>query len=144
MDSLEKQLLNKSKEELIEILKRLVKNDKGLELFINNNTDNIYKLIRNLRYDDYDLSDFVKRTRRIHDLIITKDNNLQELLELLYKILKIMNTYDQSNLLDNLAIKITKSINKELRKLPKNKAQKIRKEIISKLEYQEFIEEILE
>ena len=137
---LERYLLKKEKEELVEIILRLVKLDPRLSLFVDDRTDGLDLRIKKLKYDGTDHPhEFVQEFRRIHSLVVKADNKLQLLLLLFDKIVKILNANDQWDELDSAAMLVAKSLNKTLKKIDTPSRELFLAQINEKVGYQDFL-----
>jgi len=144
-EDLKLHLSQKSPPELVAIITRIVRENPKLELFVDDRTSDIEKLIKQLRYGGEYPSDFVKRFKQVQSLALKTPAPLPYLLQLLDKILKILDTNEQWDQLDNVAGNLVKSISAQINTLgsAQQKAQfKVVKEKVGK--YQDFLLDYLE
>ena len=142
---LKQHLSQKSSSELIAIITRLAHENPKLELFIDDRTADIGQIIKKLRYGGEHPSDFVKRFKRIQSLVLKTQNPLPDLLRLLDKMLKIIDTNEQWDQLDDIACTLVKSINDEIKKLGSTQQKEQLRIIKEKVgEYNDFLLDYLE
>lgn len=144
-EDLKQHLSQKSSSELVAIITRLIRENPKLELFIDDRTADIEKSIKHLRYGGEHPSDFVKRFKRVQSLVLKTRTPLPYLMQLLDRILKILDTNEQWDQLDNAAGHLVRSLNDEIKMLGLTQQRehfRIIKEKVS--EYHDFLLDYIE
>jgi uncharacterized Zn finger protein len=129
MEKLFLPLLSKSKQELEEIIQKMVFENPELAIYINPDNSNLEKEIKQF-WPGSDETTFQTKAERLHELITKKPNPLELELKFFKKLFQIFDHFGEDERVENIMFKVLDKINRESKK-PENKAK--RKKIIKEI-----------
>ena len=145
-DNIKNQLKKKSKEELVEILQKILVSEPKFKKFLSNKPEDIKKTILSLNIDyDEDIDGFIDNVDELYEIIMQQESKskLDNLVILFKKCFEIWGDLDGVDPLENSMFDILESISDEVKKLPKDKRQKLLQEIVNLVgEFKFFLDSI--
>jgi len=134
-------LNTKSKKELIELVKKMAVSNPQILTMLNPDNQNVEKQIKQLwlRYED-DLEPFYLKFDNIMNIIRLKENRKDLLLPLFRRLIDLSDHgWNNDQELDPCFEEVLTLLNKELKKMDKLEARKLKKEIKAIVAYQDYL-----
>jgi len=138
-DDLTISLAKKSKDELVEILRKILVSEPRFKKFISNSPEDIEKAIKSLESNyDEDIDKLIEDVDDLYDSILKQNNKIDILITLFRKCFRIYEEYGGIESLEESMFEILETISKEAKRLPKTERQKMLQELVDVTEDYDF------
>ena len=138
-DDLKSKISKKPKEELVEILRKILVSEPRFNKFLSNQPQDITKSINSLELDyDEDIDKFVEDADDLYELIMKQNNKIYSLVLLFKKCFEIYEEMQEMGALYESMFEILESISTEAKKLPKIKRKNLLQELVNLTEWYDF------
>jgi uncharacterized Zn finger protein len=143
ISNIKDQLNKKSKNELIDILQKVLSSEPRFKKLLENNQD-IMSLIESLKIeDDGEIDDFIEEIDQLYEQIMKRDGKINELVALFKKCFFIYNNFEVVEPMEDSMFDILGAISKEAKRLPEKERQKLLQELVDLTsEYDFFLDSI--